>query len=93
MENRLEPFWLVRISGRVIYDRVVTYSVPVGGLDVQKVELFSSGAYPRSQGKEVPGFRVHAVEHCRDDRQAQHTFDALTGERKISVGTSPLPRQ
>jgi hypothetical protein len=80
MENRLEPFWLVRISGRVIYDRAMTYHVPVGGLDVQKVDLLGQTLTPEVQGKEGPRLRLNAVEHCRDDRQAQHTFDALTGE-------------
>jgi hypothetical protein len=82
MENRLEPFWLVRISGRVVYDRVVTYHVPVGGLDVQKVDLCGQELIPEIKGKEGPRLAINAVEHCRDDRQAQHTFDALTGEPK-----------
>jgi hypothetical protein len=29
MENRLEPFWLVTITTRTVYDRNCTYSVPV----------------------------------------------------------------
>lgn len=82
LENRLEPFWLVRISARVVYDRVVTYSVPVGGADVQKVEICGQEFIPEVKGKEPPRLSLNAIEHCRDDRQAQHTFDALTGEAK-----------
>jgi len=82
LENRLEPFWLVKISSRVVYDRVVTYAVPVGGLDVQNVEMFGQQHTPEVKGKEGPKLSLNAVEHCRDGRQAQHTFDALTGEQK-----------
>jgi hypothetical protein len=82
MENRLEPFWLVRISARVVYDRVVTYTVMVGGLDVQKVEIFGQELTPEAKAKEGPRLSLNAIEHCRDDRQAVHTFDALTGELK-----------
>lgn len=82
LENRLEPFWLVRISARVVYDRVVTYTVPVGGSDVQKVEICGQEFLPEVKGKEPLRLSLNAIEHCRDDRQAQHTFDALTGEVK-----------
>jgi hypothetical protein len=82
LENRLEPFWLVRISGRVVYDRVVTYPVTVGGSDVQTVELFGQQLIPEVKGKEGPRLTLNAIEHCRDERQAQQTFDALTGEAK-----------
>jgi hypothetical protein len=82
LENRLEPFWLVRISGRVVYDRVVTYPISVGGVDVQTVEIFGQQLVPEVKGKEGPRVVVNAIEHCRDERQAQHTFDALTGEAK-----------
>jgi len=82
LENRLEPFWMVRISSRVIYDRVVTYPVPVGGLDVQTVEILGQQLTPEVKGKEGPKLSLSAVEHCHDGRQAQHTFDALTGEMK-----------
>jgi hypothetical protein len=82
MENRMEPFWCVRISGRVVYDRVVTYSVAVSGTDVQKVTLLGQELVPEVKAKEGPRLSLSGVEHCRDDRQAQHTFDALTGEQK-----------
>jgi hypothetical protein len=92
MENRLEPFWLVRISGRVVYDRLVTYSVPVGGPDVQKVDICGQTLTPEVKGKEGPKILLNAVEHCRDERQSQRTFDALTGEPKDFSRYLPFPK-
>src|SRR5512138_1373640 len=39
VENRLEPFWVVTVSTRTVYDRQATYAIPIKGEEVREVTL------------------------------------------------------
>jgi hypothetical protein len=82
VENRLEPFWLISISARTVYDRRCNYTVAVGGPEVQKVTLLAQELTPQpASGKEGPRLALEAVEHCLETAKAMRTINAVSGER------------
>jgi hypothetical protein len=81
MENRLEPFWLITISTRTVYDRNRTYTVPVSGLDVQRITILGNDFVIEAKPKETPKFSLNAVEHCLDTAHATCMFNGITCEK------------
>lgn len=80
-EARLEPFWLVTISGRTRYDRNRTFSLTVGGPEVQQITVLEHQVKVDPAAKGAPQVHLSAVEHCLDERRVSVTFDGLTGNR------------
>jgi hypothetical protein len=63
LENRLEPFWLVSVSARTVYDRKRTYAVVIGGPEVQTVTLLDQELTPQpASGKDGPRLALEAVD-------------------------------
>jgi hypothetical protein len=81
-ENRLEPFWQVKVGTHITYDRKCSYTVTTTKPDVQSVTLGSLTLPAEGKPKEPPKFEVDAVEHCLQAAEATRTYDALTGERR-----------
>jgi len=81
IENRVEPYWRVSISGLTVYDRSTTYSVLVGGPEVKQVTVLGQDVTPKIVGKEGPRLSLNAVEHCRLEAKVNQTFNAMSGER------------
>jgi hypothetical protein len=79
MENRLEPFWLVTIATRTVYDRNQTYVIPTSGLEVEGVTVLGQDFTTDNKGKGSPSFSLNAVEHCTAVRRSTRTFDGLSG--------------
>lgn len=78
-ESRLEPFWVVTASARTVYDRNRSYTVALGGPDVQTVTLLGEELAPDPKSKEQPTVTLNGVEHCLDERQASRTYEGISG--------------
>ena len=77
-ENRLEAFWYVSISARTVYDRSKSYSVAVGGPEVQRVTVLGQEVAVDAKSKT---FVLNGVEHCLDERRVSSTFDGTSGQK------------
>ncbi|RJP53076.1 MAG: hypothetical protein C4583_05475 [Anaerolineaceae bacterium] len=77
-ENRLEAFWFVSISARTVYDRNKSYSVAVGGSEVQRVTVLGREVAVDAKSK---SFLLNGVEHCADERRVSSTFDGTSGQK------------
>ncbi len=80
-EARLEPFWHVAVSSRTVYDRNRTYTVTVGGSEVQTVAVLGQDIAVNPKAKGGPGFTLDGVEHCREERRLSQTFDGVSGQK------------
>lgn len=80
-ENRLEPFWLITISTRTRYDRNRSYTLAVGGPEVQQVTLLEHDVPVDLTAKGGPGVTLSGVEHCLEENRVSRTFDGLTGDK------------
>ncbi len=80
-EARLEPFWLVTISGRTRYDRNRSFAISVSGPEVQQITVLEHQVKVDRPAKGAPQVNLNAVEHCLDERRVSATFDGLTGNR------------
>jgi hypothetical protein len=79
MENRLQPFWLVRISALTRYDRNNTYTIATSGPEVKVITFLGQEVTPVTAAKGPPVFTLNAVEHCIDEHHVSRTFDGLSG--------------
>jgi hypothetical protein len=80
VENRVEPFWLLVASSRTVYDRVSTYTVPVGS-EVKSITMLGQELPALPQPKGNPAFTLTGVEHCIQELQTRQTFDGITGTK------------
>jgi hypothetical protein len=80
-EARLEPFWMVTISGRTRYDRNRTFTLPVSGPEVQQITVLEHQVRVDPAAKGAPVVNLSAVEHCLEERRVSTTFDGLTGNQ------------
>jgi len=80
VENRVEPFWLLVASSRTVYDRVGTYTVPVGS-EVKSITMLGQELPALPQPKGNPAFTLTGVEHCIQELQTRQTFDGITGTK------------
>ncbi len=79
VENRLEPFWLVTISSRTLYDRTRSYSVPVSGAEVITVSVLGQELPVETIDKHAT-FALNAIEHCQENARATRAFLGVKGE-------------
>jgi hypothetical protein len=79
LENRLQPFWLVRISAFTRYDRNTAYTITTSGPEVKTVTLLEQEVTPVKAAKGPPVITLNSVEHCVDELHVSHTFDGLSG--------------
>lgn len=80
VENRVEPFWLLVASSRTVYDRVGTYTVPVGS-EVKSITMLGQELPALPQPKGNPAFTLTGVEHCVQELQTRQTFDGIIGTK------------
>jgi hypothetical protein len=78
-QRRLEPFWHVRARAVYVYDRRRDYTVPGSAPEVQAVTILDTRFeldQPLATGR---GFRMSALEHCRDEFVDEVYTEGLTG--------------
>jgi hypothetical protein len=83
MENRLEPYWLVTISSRTVYDRARKYSVSVSGVEVNSVSILGQ-ELPVEMKDKLNSFSLDAIEHCQQNIRITRAFMGVQG-----VSTDP----
>jgi hypothetical protein len=74
-EHRYQPFWHVAAKSHYVYDRTVTYQVPVSGAEVKSVTL-------QKDTHQADGGHIHlpVLEHCQQDEQDEVFVDGVTGK-------------
>jgi hypothetical protein len=80
-ENRLEPFWLVTIAARTRYDRNRTYTLTVGGPEVQQVTILEHQVTVDRQAKGGPSVVLTGIEHCQEEHRVTRFFDGISGDK------------
>jgi len=78
MENRLEPYWLVTISSRTVYDRSRKYTVPVSGAEVNSVSVLGQ-EIPVEMKDKQNSFTMDAIEHCQQSMRISRAFMGVQG--------------
>ena len=73
-EKRLEPFWHVGVHTRTVYDRQVSYTVPVTGAEVKQVTLLGQDLPVSGQAKGSPALTLQAMEHCEEELRKSWTY-------------------
>ena len=79
VENRLEPFWLVTISSRTVYDRARIYAVPVSGAEVMSVSVLGQELPVETKNK-LASFALNAIENCQESARVTRAFLGVHGE-------------
>jgi hypothetical protein len=77
-ESRLEPYWVVKVATRMVYDRQRTYTLPIQGAEVREVTLL--GQKLTIQPQKNPSITLSGVEHCREEDQVTRYFDGISGQ-------------
>lgn len=77
-ERRLEPFWHVAASATYVYERRRDYNVPPSAPEVQAITV-DGVRYELSTASGARGFRMIALEHCRDEFRHEVHVDGTTG--------------
>jgi hypothetical protein len=80
-EERLEPFWIVAASMRTVYDRNRSYTITLGGKEVQSVTLLGQNLNLDPKSKDGQTVTLNGVEHCLEERQVSRNFEGINGER------------
>jgi hypothetical protein len=78
LENRLEPYWVVTVASRTVYDRQENYVIPIKGDEVREVTILGQRLVVSSKGN--PSLNLSAIEHCVAERRITRWFDGLTGQ-------------
>ena len=91
VENRLEPFWLVTISSRTVYDRARSYAVPVSGEDVISVSVLGQELPVEGKDKHA-SFALNAIEHCQESARATRAFLGVKGEPADPAKYAPFAK-
>jgi hypothetical protein len=78
-EFRYEPFWLVTISTRTLYDRNHVYVIPASGPEVRQVTILGTDINLENASKGTASFSLNALEHCIEERRSTRIFDGLSG--------------
>jgi len=79
MENRLEPYWMVTVTTRTVYDRQAAYTIPIKGEEVREVTVLGQKLIIPSKGN--PTLTLNGVEHCVEEHSATRFFDGLSGQK------------
>lgn len=79
VESRLEPYWLVKVATRMVYDRQRTYTLPIQGTEVREVTLL--GQKLSIQPQKNPTLTLNGIEHCREEDHLTRFFDGLSGQQ------------
>jgi len=79
VENRLEPYWVVTVATRTVYDRQAAYTIPIKGEEVREVTVL--GQKLTINSKAGSSFTLSAVEHCVEEHRTTRFFDGLSGQK------------
>ena len=79
VENRLEPYWMVRATSHTAYDRQQLYTIPIKGEEVREVTVL--GQKLRLNTKSGPSFTLNGIEHCVEENQMTRFFNGLSGQK------------
>jgi hypothetical protein len=93
-ESRLEPFWLINVLVRTVYERSHTYTIALSGTEVHHVTALGQDLPVVPNPKGGSNFLLNGVEHCIDERQQSFTFDGTGTKLDLSKyqtwNSSPL---
>ena len=79
VENRLEPYWVVSVATRTVYDRQAAYTIPIKGEEVREVTVLGQKLTVSSKGG--PSLTLSGTEHCVEEHRATRFFDGLSGQK------------
>jgi hypothetical protein len=79
VENRLEPYWVVRAASRTAYDRQQLYTIPIKGEEVREVTILEQKLTISSKG--TPSLTLNGTEHCVEEHRLTRFYDGLTGQK------------
>src|SRR5689334_16668267 len=79
VENRLEPYWVVTVTSRTIYDRQQVYTIPIKGEEVRAVTLLGQKLMINSKGSS--SITLNGMEHCVEEHRVTDFFDGLSGQK------------
>jgi hypothetical protein len=83
-ESRLEPFWLINVLVRTVYERSHTYTIALCGTEVHHVTALGQDLPVVPNPKGGSNFLLNGVEHCIDERQQSFTFDGTGTKLDLS---------
>jgi hypothetical protein len=78
-ERRLEPFWHVSARATYVYERRRDYTVPPSAPEVEAITV-EGVRYELSTASGARGFRMIALEHCRDEFEHDVYVDGMSGQ-------------
>jgi hypothetical protein len=79
VENRLEPYWVVTVATRTVYDRQAAYTIPIKGEEVREVTVLGQKLTVSSKGS--PSVTLNGTEHCVEEHRATRFFDSPSGQK------------
>jgi hypothetical protein len=79
VESRLEPYWVVTVATRTVYDRQAAYTIPIKGEEVREVTVLGQKLIVGSKGG--PSLTLNGVEHCVGEQHVTRFFDGLSGQK------------
>lgn len=79
VESRLEPYWVVTVATRTVYDRQAAYTIPIKGEEVREVTVLGQKLIVGS--KSGPSLTLNGVEHCVGEQHVTRFFDGLSGQK------------
>jgi hypothetical protein len=91
VENRLEPFWLVTVSSRTVYDRTRSYNVPVSGTEVMSVSVLGQ-EFPVETKNKLASFDLNAIERCQESTHATRAFQGMHGDPADPAKYAPFTK-
>jgi hypothetical protein len=78
-ESRLQPYWMVVVSTRTVYDRQQIYTVPLKGEEIRDVTILGQKLTVNS--KNNPSLTLNGIEHCVEEHDVTRYFDGLSGQK------------
>jgi hypothetical protein len=76
--NRYIPYWRISAVGRIKYDRNKSYSVLVGGAEVNSVTILGQDLALDTKSAQ-PAFQLNGIEHCLVENRSTKSFDGVSG--------------
>lgn len=84
VESRLEPFWLISVFVRTVYDKQRVFTIPVSGPEVKQVTTLGQDLPVAASAKGAASFTLNAVEHCVEEFRGGFNFDGAGAKADLS---------
>jgi hypothetical protein len=90
MENRLQPFWLVKMSALTRFDRNNSYTVTVSGPEVKMVSFLGQEVSPVQQVRATAVVRQMMTEMIKPVQQANIIHEERVDVEAIELNFRPI---